>query len=296
MCKGVTAVQNVQTLKWLSATGIEVKWNFLYGVPGEQPADYEPLPALFAKLAHLVPPQAEGRVRIDRFSPYFEDPGAFGLPRPHPSPAYRHVYPFPDEALENLAYYFTTESEVAAKIPDTLATISGSPAEDLGCHGFCFENPWQSAPDTGSQSGTRGTHCRFRKDFELDPVSSRQSQNPQYLQPTLVALEAWRRTAGTVTLRATDIGGSRLVIFDTRPCARAFEHRLAGFERDLYTYCDTARSFRQIVRWAGEVTGESDESSLRQTLERGIEQALMIELDGLFLSLAFLPEPAPRVR
>jgi ribosomal peptide maturation radical SAM protein 1 len=106
MRKGVTAVQNVQTLKWLSATGIEVKWNFLYDVPGEDSADYEALPLLLSKLTHLVPPQADGPVRLDRFSPYHQDPGAFGLPAPRPVPAYRHVFPFPDDVLSRLAYYF----------------------------------------------------------------------------------------------------------------------------------------------------------------------------------------------
>ena len=33
----VTASQNIQTLKWLTAAGMEVKWNFLYGFPGEDP-------------------------------------------------------------------------------------------------------------------------------------------------------------------------------------------------------------------------------------------------------------------
>ena len=109
MRKGVSAVQNVQTLKWLSATGIEVKWNFLYGFPGEEPADYAPLASLFSALVHLAPPQADGPIRIDRFSPYFQHPEAFGLPRPRPVEAYRHVYPFADDVRARLAYYFTCD-------------------------------------------------------------------------------------------------------------------------------------------------------------------------------------------
>ena len=38
--KGANAIQNLQTLKWFSEAGIEVKWNFLYGFPREDPADY----------------------------------------------------------------------------------------------------------------------------------------------------------------------------------------------------------------------------------------------------------------
>jgi len=33
--KGATAVHNLQALKWFSEAPIEVKWNFLYGFPGE---------------------------------------------------------------------------------------------------------------------------------------------------------------------------------------------------------------------------------------------------------------------
>ena len=109
MRKGVTASQNIQTLKWLTAAGMEVKWNFLYGFPGEDPAAYADLPDLIAKLVHLAPPQADGRVRIDRFSPYFESPAAFGLSPPRPIRAYRHVFPFGDEDLAGLAYYFASE-------------------------------------------------------------------------------------------------------------------------------------------------------------------------------------------
>jgi len=86
MRKGVTASQNIQTLKWLTAAGMEVKWNFLHGFPGEDPGAYADLPDLIAKLVHLTPPQADGRVRIDRFSPYFESPEAFGLPPPSADP------------------------------------------------------------------------------------------------------------------------------------------------------------------------------------------------------------------
>jgi len=109
MRKGVTASQNIQTLKWLTAAGTEVKWNFLYGFPGEDPGACADLPDLIAKLVHLVPPQADGRVRIDRFSPYFESPEAFGLSPPRPIRAYCHVFPFADEELASLAYYFAFE-------------------------------------------------------------------------------------------------------------------------------------------------------------------------------------------
>ena len=104
--KGATAVQNLQTLKWFSEPGFEVKWNVLYGFPKENPADYAAFAELIPSLHHLAPPLAVGRVRMDRFSPYFENPEAHGMIHPRPHRAFRYVYPFPDEVLGRLAYYY----------------------------------------------------------------------------------------------------------------------------------------------------------------------------------------------
>jgi radical SAM superfamily enzyme YgiQ (UPF0313 family) len=104
--KGANALQNLQTLKWFSEAGIEVKWNLLYGFPGEDPADYATLAELLPSLYHLAPPLAVGRVRLDRFSPYFEEPARYGIVNPRPNRAFRYVYPFSDESLAELAYYY----------------------------------------------------------------------------------------------------------------------------------------------------------------------------------------------
>jgi ribosomal peptide maturation radical SAM protein 1 len=107
--KGASATQNLQALKWFSEAGIEVKWNILYGFPGEDPAEYAALAELMPSLYHLAPPLAAGRVRLDRFSPYFEDPAAHGMARARPSRAFRYVYPFPDDVLARLAHYYEYE-------------------------------------------------------------------------------------------------------------------------------------------------------------------------------------------
>ena len=104
--KGATALQNVQTLKWFSEAGIEVKWNLLYGFPGEDPDDYAAMADLLPSLCHLAPPLAIGRVRMDRFAPYFEDPAAHGMINARPHRAFGHVYPFAHDVLERMAYYF----------------------------------------------------------------------------------------------------------------------------------------------------------------------------------------------
>ena len=104
--KGANAVQNLQTLKWFSEAGIEVKWNLLYGFPGENPDDYASLAEMLPSLVHLAPPLATGRVRMDRFAPYFENPAEYGMVNPRPNRAFRYVYPFGDDALGRMAYYY----------------------------------------------------------------------------------------------------------------------------------------------------------------------------------------------
>jgi len=104
--KGANAVQNLQALKWFSEYDIEVKWNVLYGFPNENPDDYAGLAALIPSIVHLAPPLAVGRVRMDRFAPYFEHPDAYGMVDARPNLAFRYVYPFPAEVLGRMAYYY----------------------------------------------------------------------------------------------------------------------------------------------------------------------------------------------
>lgn len=104
--KGATASHNLQALTWFSEAGIEVKWNILFGFPGENAEDYAALADLLPALFHLAPPQAVGRVRLDRFSRYFENPAAHGMANPRPNPAFAYVYPFPEESLARMAYYY----------------------------------------------------------------------------------------------------------------------------------------------------------------------------------------------
>lgn len=103
--KGATARHNLQVLKWFTETGIEVKWNFLYGFPGEDVSEYEKLCELIPKIVHFHPPIAHGKVRVDRFAPYHNDPERYGVKNLRPFAGFRYIYPFDDETLRNLAYY-----------------------------------------------------------------------------------------------------------------------------------------------------------------------------------------------
>ncbi|MEA1952042.1 MAG: RiPP maturation radical SAM C-methyltransferase, partial [Planctomycetota bacterium] len=88
--KGATASHNLQTLKWFSEAGVEVKWNILYGFPQESAGDYAAFIDLLPALFHLAPPLAIGRVRLDRFSRYFEDPEKHGMANPRPNAAFSY--------------------------------------------------------------------------------------------------------------------------------------------------------------------------------------------------------------
>jgi ribosomal peptide maturation radical SAM protein 1 len=107
MRKGVSALQNVQLLKWCKELGIEAYWNLLWGFPGEPPEEYERMAGVVPLLRHLEAPVDYGIIRLDRFSPNFDHAARLGFAEVAPVPPYRYVYALPDEALANLAYFFT---------------------------------------------------------------------------------------------------------------------------------------------------------------------------------------------
>jgi ribosomal peptide maturation radical SAM protein 1 len=108
MRKGCTTTQNVQLLKWAHEVGIYVDWNIITGFPGEDPAAYQRMAEMIPALVHLQPPISKGgaRLRLDRFSPYFQHPEAYGMVHIRSNAAYHYVYPFSEESLASLAYFF----------------------------------------------------------------------------------------------------------------------------------------------------------------------------------------------
>ena len=107
MRKGVKALQNIQLLKWAREFGMSVTWNVLMGFPGETPEDYKLAAAYCERIEHLQPPAGAHPIRLDRFSPFFDDPKTFGLTNVEPYPSYRYVYHIAPQNLRRLAYFFT---------------------------------------------------------------------------------------------------------------------------------------------------------------------------------------------
>lgn len=106
MRKGTTPTQNLELIKGCLEEGIWPYWNLLYGFPGEQPCDYDKTAELLPLLSHLPPPSGLQRIRLDRFSPNYEQAAELGFTHVRPLLAYSLVYDLPTDALENLAYFF----------------------------------------------------------------------------------------------------------------------------------------------------------------------------------------------
>jgi ribosomal peptide maturation radical SAM protein 1 len=109
MRKGVSGLQNVQLLKWCREIGLTAYYNLIWGFPGENVADYQEMANLIPLISHLQPPVAASTIRIDRFSPNFDQSAQLGFSSVSPHPAYGHVYPLNAEIVSNLAYFFTFE-------------------------------------------------------------------------------------------------------------------------------------------------------------------------------------------
>jgi ribosomal peptide maturation radical SAM protein 1 len=106
MKKGVSGLQNIQVLKWCKEIGVEPLWNLLLGFPGEAPDDYRRMADLTMQVCHLPQPVCVTAIRLDRFSPNFNESDRLGFTRVRPLPFYEFIYDVPEAARRNLAYYF----------------------------------------------------------------------------------------------------------------------------------------------------------------------------------------------
>jgi ribosomal peptide maturation radical SAM protein 1 len=105
MRKGTSSFQNLVLLKYCLMYGVKPAWNLLIGFPGEGADVYRKYVNDLPLLVHLPPPTGVYPVRFDRYSPYFVKADEYGLDL-HPLDFYSLVYPFSEDELSNLAYYF----------------------------------------------------------------------------------------------------------------------------------------------------------------------------------------------
>lgn len=124
MRKGVTALQNIQLLKWCKEYGIHADWNLLWGFPNEDPHDYERMAQIIPLLTHLQPPLGLSQIRLDRFSPNFTESAELGLSDVKPFKSYSYVYRLSESAVYNLSYFFSfTYNDARARTKDYVSVL-----------------------------------------------------------------------------------------------------------------------------------------------------------------------------
>ncbi len=123
MRKGTSALVNVQLLKWCKEFDVAVDWNLLYGFPGETREDYDFIRDLLPAIRFLGPMPICGPVRMDRFSPFFNDPVHFGLINIRPIEAYKYIYPFDERSLSKIASCFNFDYRPEVNPRDAAAEV-----------------------------------------------------------------------------------------------------------------------------------------------------------------------------
>jgi hypothetical protein len=113
MKKGTTSFHNLRFLRNCALYGITPLWNILVGFPGEaEDAIFEKYLVDLPRLVHLPPPITVATVAFQRFSPYFTQAKEYGLDL-RPAEYYHFIYPFPEEVLSRLGYYFVDDNRSA---------------------------------------------------------------------------------------------------------------------------------------------------------------------------------------
>jgi ribosomal peptide maturation radical SAM protein 1 len=105
MLKGVSAAQNIATLRHARSLGQRLAWNILCSFPGDRSSEYQDMARVIPRLSHLQPPEYLGRISFDRFCPYHTEPKRYGITNLRPQPG--HYDPFPAEVRQRIAYHFT---------------------------------------------------------------------------------------------------------------------------------------------------------------------------------------------
>jgi ribosomal peptide maturation radical SAM protein 1 len=151
MRKGTTSFQNVNFLKMCVRYGIKPEWNLLVGFPGEGAEVYQWYLEIIPMLAHLKPPSGVFPVRFDRFSPYYNQAQSYGLEL-SPMDFYSFVYPFNEEDMREIAYFFS-DRNVMAEYFVTVAQWIGKLQSPVNQWIARWENPGSSLPPRLSFKG-----------------------------------------------------------------------------------------------------------------------------------------------
>ncbi|TMO84323.1 RiPP maturation radical SAM C-methyltransferase [Pseudoalteromonas spongiae] len=122
--KGVSAIQNIAMLKYCKQLNIRVSWNLLWGISNEDKSHYESYERILPLIEHLEPPNGIFKIRIDRFSPYFEKADSFGISNISPKVSYMEVFGLSKEDVFDVAYFFDGDVNSNVKAKDLLGVSS----------------------------------------------------------------------------------------------------------------------------------------------------------------------------
>ncbi len=128
MDKGVNGVQNVHTILLGKRHGVKIRWNLLYGLPNDDPAEIAALLRALPLLFHLDAPASRLRIQVTRYSPLQADPARFGIPVATYEPSYDLIFSsrFLTESgfdLNDFCYYFDIPFENASSLNRLYAEI-----------------------------------------------------------------------------------------------------------------------------------------------------------------------------
>jgi ribosomal peptide maturation radical SAM protein 1 len=184
MRKGTTALRNIQLLKWCKEYDVKPLWNLLYGFPGETAEDYADTVSMLHAIWHLDPPTGYGPIRLDRFSPYHGDPASFGMVGVRPMTPFGYLYPFDNDALMRIAYYFDFDYS------------NGQGADDFAKTAVDFARDWMADTERGE------LWLRRTGDAELVIIDSRRGVEKG---PRTMVLRGWKAAVYLACDRARSI-------------------------------------------------------------------------------------------
>lgn len=222
MKKGTTSFQNIALLKNCALHDIDPAWNLLVGFPDEPAEVYEKYLQDLPLLTHLPAPIGVAQVRFDRYSPYFTRADSYGLEL-RPFDFYHLTYPFPEDELATLAYYFYDDNVDASYITELVDFIA-----PLRAVVAAWRAGW-SRSDDGRARPTLHLERRASNAVLVDSRNGALRETP--LRPTtLTVLARLERPMTTSRLRAELAGADGLDLEAELAFLR--EHRLLFCELD----------------------------------------------------------------
>jgi ribosomal peptide maturation radical SAM protein 1 len=126
MKKGLSALQNLIFLRESDSRLIDVTWNFLVNVPGEQKEDYRHLVEILPDIEHLQAPTSWQPVRLINNSPYIDRPEEFGIQQIAPNDIYRLIYPAGTDYGKLAQHFQGTYPNLESSDPEFFAVLTGA--------------------------------------------------------------------------------------------------------------------------------------------------------------------------